>query len=167
MRFRGVAYRALNPQWSWTPTSGEGARLNGGRFNPKGVPAIYLSLQTHTAIKEASQGLAFRFPPLTLVSYDIDCSDIADLTKSVNLKKHRITASELGWAWLLLSAMGEDVPTWRLAERLIDDGCAGIIVSSFAPGAGADEKNLVLWDWSDKLPHQVRAFDPEGRLRPA
>ena len=36
MRFEGLAYRAHNPRWSWAPTSGEGARLHGGRFNAKG-----------------------------------------------------------------------------------------------------------------------------------
>ena len=65
VRFRGLAYRAHNPRWSWAPTSGEGARLHGGRFNPKGVPALYLSLNTSTAILEATQGFASRFPPLT------------------------------------------------------------------------------------------------------
>ena len=38
MRSRGVVYRAHNPQWSWTPLSGEGARRHGGRFNRRGVP---------------------------------------------------------------------------------------------------------------------------------
>ena len=33
MRFRGTVYRAHNPQWSWTPLSGEGASRHGGRFN--------------------------------------------------------------------------------------------------------------------------------------
>ena len=42
MRFRGIVYRAHNPQWSWTPLSGEGARRRGGRLNRRGVPALYM-----------------------------------------------------------------------------------------------------------------------------
>ena len=53
MRFRGLVYRAHNPQWSWTPLSGEGARRHGGRFNRRGVPALYTSLAPLTAIREA------------------------------------------------------------------------------------------------------------------
>ena len=53
MRFRGLVYRAHNPQWSWTPLSGEGARRHGGRFNRRGVSALYTSLSLLTAIREA------------------------------------------------------------------------------------------------------------------
>ncbi|MFV0302812.1 MAG: RES family NAD+ phosphorylase [Paracoccus sp. (in: a-proteobacteria)] len=43
MRYRGECFRAHNPRWSFEPLSGEGARRHGGRFNPPGVPALYLS----------------------------------------------------------------------------------------------------------------------------
>jgi RES domain-containing protein len=54
--------------------------------------------------------------------------------------------------------------SWQLARRLIARGIAGILVPSFAPGATAGDHNLVLWDWSEGSPHQVRVFDPSGRL---
>ena len=41
MRFQGILYRALNPMRAREPLSGEGARLYGGRFNPRGTPALY------------------------------------------------------------------------------------------------------------------------------
>ena len=41
MRFRGTVYRAHNPQWAWTPLSGEGTRRHGERFNKRGVPALW------------------------------------------------------------------------------------------------------------------------------
>jgi RES domain-containing protein len=52
MRFQGICYRAHEPKWSFMPLSGSGASINGGRFNPKGIPALYLSLSVETAIKE-------------------------------------------------------------------------------------------------------------------
>ena len=64
MRFQGLAYRAHNPRWSFTPLSGEGAAVHGGRFNPRGTPALYLALDPMTAIKEAAQGFARKFEPL-------------------------------------------------------------------------------------------------------
>jgi RES domain-containing protein len=164
VKFQGVAYRALNPKWSWPPTSGEGARLHGGRFNPKGTAALYLSLASGTAVLEASQGFGRRFPPLTLVTYDIDCSDIADLTQKSALKKAKTTEGDLACSWMLHAALGQKVPTWALAKRLIAGGAAGIIVPSFAAGATPNDKNLVLWRWSDALPHRVSVFDPDQRL---
>ena len=164
MRYRGVAYRAHNPKWSWSPTSGEGARLHGGRFNPKGVPALYLSLASGTAVLEASQGFGNRFPPLTLVTYDIDCSDLLDLTKQAGLKKAKTTAASLACDWARRAALGQNVPSWSLALRLKAEGVVGIVVPSFARGALESDKNLVLWMWSEELPYQVCIFDPDGRL---
>ena len=63
MRFRGTCYRAHDPQWSFTPLSGAGAAIHGGRFNPRGTEALYLSLTVMTAVKEANQGFAFKILP--------------------------------------------------------------------------------------------------------
>ena len=35
---------------------------------------------------------------------------------------------------------------------------------SFVDGASADDVNLILRDWSGRVPHEVTAFDPSGRL---
>ena len=55
MLYRGPLYRALNPIYAREPLSGRGAELYGGRFNPKGVPALYSSLTVMTALREANQ----------------------------------------------------------------------------------------------------------------
>jgi RES domain-containing protein len=55
MRHDGELYRALNPIYAREPLSGRGAELYGGRFNPKGVPALYTSLSVMTALREANQ----------------------------------------------------------------------------------------------------------------
>ncbi len=51
-----------------------------------------------------------------------------------------------------------------LADRLIAAGCVGMRVPSFAPGAGADDVNLVLWRWGDHRPNRVVLIDDEARL---
>jgi RES domain-containing protein len=164
VRYEGVAYRAHNPRWSWAPTSGEGARLYGGRFNPKGIAALYLSLDTSTAILEATQGFGSRFPPLTLVTYDVGCADLVDLTTAGALRRLGASRADLTCAWMALAAAGKAVPSWILAERLRGSGAAGLIVASFAVGAGANAKNLVLWRWGEQPPHAVRVFNPDRRL---
>ena len=55
MHYRGLLYRALNPIRAREPLSGEGARLHGGRFNPKGILALYTAMSVMNAIREANQ----------------------------------------------------------------------------------------------------------------
>ena len=79
MHFTGRAYRAHDPRWSFAPISGRGAAIGGGRFNLRGVEALYFALSPITALAECTQGFAARMLPLTLCEYDVDCTDIADL----------------------------------------------------------------------------------------
>jgi RES domain-containing protein len=160
-----VAYRAHNPRWEWSPLSGEGARIHGGRFNAKGTPALYLALELSTAILEFNQGLPLRLvPPVTIVSYSVDCDDIVDLTDAAELKRVGVAPADMACAWKLLAETGRPVPSWALADRMRAGGAAGIVVPSYSPGAPTGTKNLVLWHWTDDLPHRVRTYDPEGVL---
>ncbi len=164
MRFRGVVYRAHNPKWAFSPLSGDGAKETGGRFNPRGRAALYTSLTIKCMFKEATQGLGRKFDPLTVCSYEVDCEDIVDLRSDADRGLHKIALDDLSCAWARLAHDGKPVPSWRLAERLIASRNAGILVPSFAPGATPDDVNLVLWDWSDNLPHQIKVHDPDRRL---
>lgn len=164
MRFSGICYRAHDPRWAFKPLSGEGAAVRGARFNPKGVPALYLGLRIMTAIKEANQGFAHRIDPCVLCSYEIDCADIADLATEQGRGENGVAYAEMACAWATALAEGTRPASWAVHDRLRALGCAGIIVPSFAPGAEADDRNLVLWDWGPDLPHKVAVFDPSGRL---
>ncbi|MGH7066722.1 MAG: RES family NAD+ phosphorylase, partial [Acetobacteraceae bacterium] len=46
-------------------------------------------------------------------------------------------------------------PSWQIARRLYDEGKAGILVPSFAPGATSGDHNIVLWRWSNRPPYRV------------
>ncbi|WP_366145778.1 RES domain-containing protein [Polaromonas sp.] len=50
-----TAYRMHVPRWAVAPTSGAGAGKHGGRANRPGVDALYLALETATAIREYQQ----------------------------------------------------------------------------------------------------------------
>jgi RES domain-containing protein len=159
-----TAFRAHNPLWSGTPESAQGALTYGGRFNPPGVSALYLSVRYETAVLEASQGFKNKMQPLTIVQYDIDCTHIIDLTDAAERRRQKIDMRDLGCAWKLLASNGAPVPSWEIAERLKTQAAAGILVKSFAPGAKRRDVNLVLWTWGSRLPHRVRAVDDERRL---
>jgi RES domain-containing protein len=163
MRYEGKLYRALNPIHASEPLSGYGARLHGGRFNPKGVPALYTSLTVMTALREANQ--VGNLQPTTLVSYDADIESVFD------------SRDEAALAAVDMDATALADPTWRdqmkkvgksktqgFARRLIDAGYNGLLVRSFAAGSAADDMNLVLWRWASLPPARLVLIDDENRL---
>lgn len=138
--------------------------MHGGRFNRIGLPALYLSLRYETAVLEAAQGFPLKMQPLTIVQYELDCDDIVDLTDPAERQTWAVRPAALRCAWELLAKTGQPVPSWELADRLISNRVAGILVRSYAPNAGVRDINLVLWRWSRRRPHRVVAIDDEGRL---
>jgi RES domain-containing protein len=164
VRFAGVCYRGHDPRWAWSPTSGDGAAANGGRFNPVGTPALYLALTLEGMFAEMNHGFGHRFDPLTVCTYDVDAEDIVDLRTAGARAAEGIDLSALSCAWAYERSQGRTPSSWYVAKRLTEKGSAGILVPSFANGAMPEMSNLVLWQWGDALPHLVRVYDPGGRL---
>lgn len=163
IRYQGKLYRALNPIHAREPLSGRGAELYGGRFNPRGVPALYLSLSVITALREANQ--VGTLQPTTLVSYDADVADVFDCRDEKALAAEGMDAAGLGDpGWRDRMRAGGETPTQAFARRLIAAGCNGLLVKSFAPGAGAADLNLVLWKWGDRPRCRLSLIDDEHRL---
>ncbi|WP_209428091.1 RES domain-containing protein [Pararhodobacter sp. SW119] len=163
MRYAGLLYRALNPVYAREPLSGEGARRYGGRFNPKGMAALYTSQTVITAIREANQ--IGTLQPTTLVAYEADLGPIFDATDATALGAEGVTPEQLAADdWRLKMLAEGKAPTQKLAERLKAAGYAGLQVRSFAKGATEQDLNLVLWDWGAELPARLRLVDDEGRL---
>lgn len=163
IRYEGKLYRALNPVYAREPLSGRGAELYGGRFNPKGMAALYTSLSVMTALREATQVGSLQ--PTTLVSYDAEIEAVFD---------SRDDAAPAGEG---IDAPGLSDPTWRdqmkatgeartqaFARRLRTAGYNGLLVRSFAPGATAEDLNLVLWQWGPAAPSRLVLIDDENRL---
>ncbi len=163
IRYEGKLYRALNPIFAREPLSGRGAALYGGRFNPKGTPALYLSLSVVTALREANQ--VGNLQPTTLVSYDAEIDTIFDCRDTAALAAEGMTADALAApTWRdEMKAIGE-AKTQGFASRLMSTGHNGLIVRSFAPGSTADDLNLVLWRWGDSSPARLVLIDDENRL---
>ncbi len=164
MRFRGLVYRAHNPQWSWTPLSGEGARRHGGRFNRRGIPALYTSLSPLTAIREA-QPLGRPLQPLTLCAYEVDVEPVFDALDEEQHRTMDVSESVLACPTWEAEMLAGGIPASQaLADRLIAASYAGMRVRSFATGTDADDLNLVIWKWGSDRPTRVILIDDEGRL---
>ncbi|WP_231739351.1 RES family NAD+ phosphorylase [Novosphingobium sp. FSW06-99] len=163
MDYSGFLYRALNPLWASSPLSGEGAARFGGRFNPKGMPALYTSLRPETAMREANQVGAFQ--PITLVAYRAEIVRVFDGTDPVALSKLGISVATLAdCRWRDTMLAGSIPATQQLAIDLKVQRYAGILVPSFAPHAQADDRNLVLWTWGQQPPAVLQLIDDQGRL---
>ena len=164
MRFSGFVYRAHNPEWSWAPVSGEGARLYGGRFNRPGRPALYTSLAPLTAIREA-QPLDRPMQPLTLCAYEVDAEPVFDGLDRAARRALSVSESELACPTWEAEMWAGLVPASQvLAERLVSAGYVGMLVRSFVLGADDDDHNLVMWQWGSNRPTRVALIDDENRL---
>ncbi|AUC56502.1 MULTISPECIES: RES family NAD+ phosphorylase [Rhodobacterales] len=161
-RYSGPLYRALNAVYAREPLSGRGAELYGGRFNAKGTPALYTSLDPATALREANQVGSLQ--PTILVSYNADLGPIFDTRDQDRLERYGVTASILADpAWRMKMLDGQPVPTQDLASALIADGFAGFLIKSFAKGASSSDFDIVLWAWDGKG-GSLDVVDDEERL---
>ena len=164
MRYRGIVFRAHDPRWGWSPVSGEGARIHGGRFNRKGLAALYTSVTPATAIREAGV-CGLRPQPTLLCAYEVDSEPVLDARDPAQRAALGVTELDLScpdWEQRMLE--GRVPASQRLADRLIAAGYVGMLVRSFAAGSRADELNLVLWRWADRRPSRVALIDDDGRL---
>ncbi|WP_395831541.1 RES family NAD+ phosphorylase [Elstera sp.] len=163
MKYQGPLFRAVNPIYARDPLSGRGAELYGGRFNAKGMAALYLSISIMTAIREANQ--AGSLQPTTLVSYDADIDHVFDCRDEAALHAEGMSPTALadtGWRDAM-KAQGE-APTQSFARRLKASGWNGMMVRSFAPGTTLDDLNLVLWVWHASETARLTLIDDEKRL---
>ena len=163
MHYQGMLYRALNPVHAREPLSGRGAELYGGRFNPKGTPALYTSLSILTALREANQ--VGHLQPTTLVSYKADIEAVFDSRDADALRSENVDPTELADpTWRDQMRERGEARTQALARRLVAAGYRGLLVRSFAPGAGEGDLNLVLWMWGAAEGARLVLVDDENRL---
>jgi RES domain-containing protein len=153
-------WRVLTPRWAHQPLSGEGAGRNGGRWNPKGTPALYLSAELTTAVAEYEQDIGIR--PGTFCAYDVTVDRALDLTSVDVLKLLGVEPAARYAPWKAIHLAQRRVPPgWRIAETLISLGAAGVLVPSIQMAGGT---NLVLWHWNDAPGRTVVALDPQTDL---
>jgi RES domain-containing protein len=164
LRWQGTCYRAHDPKWAWAPSSGDGAAAKGGRFNPLGVPALYLALTVEGMLIEMGHGFGHRFDPLTVCAYDVDIDDLVELRTDEARATVAVDLAAMACPWAYDLASGKIPASWELAKSLTAKGASGILTPSFATGARPDMANLVLWRWRPVLPYQVEVHDPKGRL---
>lgn len=151
-------YRAMSPRWSFAPMSGEGAAMNGGRFNRVGVPTLYLAADFFTAIEEYRQGHKLR--PNTSAQYDLHDANLADLVDPASRAELEVDEDALTCAWRYIAKKGGEPSSWIVADRLCTAGYHGLTYRSRLTGG----RCVALWDWNKDGAPLLEVHDPGGLL---
>lgn len=136
-----IFHRYLTPKWSFLPTSGAGAAIDGGRFNRPGVEAPYLSRAPQTALEEYRQGASIT-PPATLAAYKVTLTEVVDLSEGFDPDRWVSDWKDWDCAWRQIARIDRKIPpSWKLADLVITAGLRGILFPSLRHAGGT---NLVI-----------------------
>ncbi len=119
-----VYYRIVQTRWAATAMSGEGARIAGGRWNPPGLPAVYLAESRALAALEIlvhapREALRLDWRILTVEVPDdaIESVDAAGLPPAWRLLPSSPIARRIGESWLRAG----NSPALRLPSAIIPE----------------------------------------------
>lgn len=154
-------YRVIVPAYARTPCSGMGAARQGGRFNRPGQEALYLAMETATALAEYQQDNPW-LPPGTLCTFFVDGLRVADLAAGFDPAHWPPLWADHALDWRAeWFGRRTEPPTWYMADDVVAEGLDGILFPSQARPGGT---NLVIYASSLRLSHQLSVYDPDGRL---
>jgi RES domain-containing protein len=156
-----TAYRMHTPRWASAPTSGAGARAHGGRANRPGTDALYLALESDTALREYQQ-LSLLMPPGTLVSYTVEAEPILDFRSGYQRAHWPELWEEFFCDWReLWFNQHIEPPSWVLSDQALACGAKGIAFSSTVAVGGT---NLVLFNDKLTASDKLQVYDPNEAL---
>lgn len=149
------------PRWASLPLSGEGAARHGGRANRPGVAALYLALETKTALAEYRQ-LSSLLPPGTLVTYRITLSRVVDFRAGYDGAHWDPLWESFGEDWRALWFDRRiEPPSWVLGDSVIAERGRGLLFRSALNESGT---NLVLYPDQLGEDDEIVVHDPRGDL---
>lgn len=156
-----TAYRMHVPRWAVAPTSGAGAAKHGGRVNRPGVEALYLALETETAVREYQQ-VSTLLPPGTLTSYQLTAAPVVDFTAGYSSSVWEPIWEDFYCDWReLWFNQRVEPPSWVVGDTVIAAGAKGILFPSRLAKGGT---NLVLFTQMLAAPDVLEVFDPGKAL---
>lgn len=152
VRWSGVVYRSVTPRYANKDDllTGMGSCSAGARWNPpRSFPAVYASLDPHTALDEVlAHFLHYGIPiesamPRVMVSIRVRLGRVLDLTDGPTRSALRVSARRmLDERWREERAAGREALTQAIGRLAREVGWEGIVVPS---AARRGEVNLVLF----------------------
>jgi RES domain-containing protein len=120
-----VGWRLHPTEYAATWDSGEGAFINGGRWNNEGMRAVYCSLDVATAILERAVGVGFH--TLDIVPHTLTSLEITDPARVRVVKPSEIT--NRNWLGMDSRSAGQ----LEFGDRLLRENDFIVIPSAVAP----------------------------------
>lgn len=155
IRWSGTVYRCVSS--ARDPLSGEGARLNGGRWNPKGLfPTIYLAQPFTTCVEEmrrTAEAAGMSLDRLIARGYiantiTVQDLDVLDLRDDAALHQVGLDRADLnGYDWSACQAVGH--AAWFLAQSgLIAPSATGqgVVLAAFEERLNPDQLTVATWE---------------------
>jgi RES domain-containing protein len=156
-----TAYRMHVPKWAVAPNSGAGAARHGGRANRPGIDALYLALESETAVREYQQ-VSTLLPPGTLTSYQLTVAPVVDFTAGYSTPLWAPIWEDFHCDWReLWFNQRIEPPSWVVGDLVIAAGAKGILFPSRLAEGGT---NLVLFTQALVTADILDVFDPGGAL---
>ena len=164
--FKSTAFRSATPLYAREADllTGEGSRRFGGRWNPRGLAAIYASLTPETAMAETlAHARYYELPaqavmPRTFVALSFALNRVLDLTggdirRRLAFSKDRMVQTD----WRAEMEAGNVPLTQALGQAASDIGLEGLLVPSAAEPSG---QNIVAFPENFKTLRAVVVLTP-------
>ena len=133
--------------------------MNGGRWNAKGIPTMYLAADPVTAIAEYQQDLFFQ--QVTLAHYTVSGATLADLRTASSRSALSVHDDVMDLPWRAITRRGAIPESWTIAERLANTGrYHGLLYQSKINGGTC----AAIWSWNDGSGYEVTVSDFDGDL---
>lgn len=148
--FEGVTFRSCSPRYAKEPDvlRGEGSRRFGGRWNPIGLAALYMSLTPEVAMAETlAHHRYYGLPvetamPRVFVAIEVGLRSVVDLRSPMVLRRLGLVTRELSHVdWRREMRMGRVPRTHAVGVAVHAAGCEGVVV----PSAATKGHNLVVF----------------------
>ncbi|MBX3397698.1 MAG: RES family NAD+ phosphorylase [Gemmataceae bacterium] len=170
--FGSVTYRSSTPKYATEADllTGEGSRRTGGRWNPKGIAAVYTSLTPETAMAETLAHNRYNALPIedtmprVFVAIAVNLESVVDLRDGAVRRRLQVSETKvLTVDWRAELYAGREPITQRLGRAVHATGREGLIVPS---AADPDGYNLVVFP-DHVLPTSTVTLLHADRLGPA
>lgn len=149
--FGAAVYRSSTPEYATEDDllTGEGSRLRGGRWNPKGITVVYTSLTPETAMAETLAHYRYSHVaiedamPRTFVAIEVALSSVLDFRDGKLRQQLRVSEKQmLEVDWRREVYAGREPITQRLGRAAHTVGLEGLVVPSAADPGG---HNLLIF----------------------
>lgn len=145
LAFSGTTYRSSTPKYATEDDllNGEGSKLHGARWNPKGIAVVYAADSPETAMAESlAQSRYFGIPvysamPRVFVAIEMKLKRVVDLREShVRQRLHVSNDTMTTIDWRKEVNAGHLPITQAIGQAAFEAGVEGLIVPSAAKPEG-------------------------------